>query len=594
MLEIIICIRFVISLLTLRCLDLSTGPTSIISLLTAGIIGDFTTEGNSPQVIASTVALMIGIYSMVMGFFKLGFLLDFISVPVLNGFVSAAALVILLGQVPSIFGEDAGTGTATIIHDIFAHLPEAQPLTIAIGFSGIVLLFGLEFMGKRWGKKYKAIWLLSISRAALTLLIFTTISFAVNRNRADDPLFAISKIKADGISVPKPPSVSLAARLASRSIAPFVAAALEHLAIGKAFGRKNNYSIDTSQELCYLGVTNFLNSFFSGMGVGGAMSRTAVNSESGVKSPLSGLITAGFVILSIYELTGALFWIPKATLSAIIITAVWHIIGPASVFYGYWRTSFADFIASMLCFWVTLFVSAEIGIGVAVAFSIAYTLLRTAFVRVEPLSINHQQPIGLAVSGYDDNSSLSALPWVPTDTQVFRFTQSIIFPNAYRVKGSIWDTVQVLSPSTDGGQRGSSDERNWSVAGERRMRKLRANTGITTPLHDTRIIVLDCSRVAYIDMTGIIALKDLKADLKKHAGEVAEIRFVAMNESVRRKFERAGWTLVDKDAVLEAGEVWPLVRDREADVVYDGVRQAVYASAAAASEKRAGEMGNAI
>ncbi|KAL9620379.1 MAG: hypothetical protein Q9160_005079 [Pyrenula sp. 1 TL-2023] len=579
--------------------DLSTGPTSIISLLTAGIIKDFTAEGVSPQVIASTVALMIGIYSMILGFFKLGFLLDFISVPVLTGFVSAAAIVILLGQVPSIFGEDAGTGTANIIHDIFAQLPQAQPLTIAIGFSGIILLFALEFVGKRWGKKHKIIWLLSISRAALALLIFTTISFIVNRNRADDPLFAISKIKADGISPPKPPSVALASRIATRAIAPFIAAALEHIAIGKAFGRKNDYDIDTSQELCYLGITNFLNSFFSGMGVGGAMSRTAVNSESGVKSPLSGLITAGFVILSIYELTGALFWIPKATLSAIIITAVWHIIGPASVFYRFYRTSFADFTASMLTFWITLFVSAEIGIGIGVAFSIAYTLLRTAFARIAPLAVNNEHSVGLAVSTspHDDKTSLSALPWVPTDTQVFRFTQSIIFPNAYRVKGAIWDTVQVYSTSVDGS---TSEDRNWSVAAARRLRKLRGSSGITTPLHDTRVIVLDCSNVTYIDMTGIIAIGDLKADLRKLAGETAEMRFVSLNEGVRRKMEKAGWKLVDKDTVMEEGgkgEVWITAsapRGSDVDVVYSGVREAVFASAGVGSEKRAREMGNVI
>lgn len=539
---------------------------------------------------------------MILGFFKLGFLLDFISVPVLNGFVSAAAIVILLGQVPSIFGEDAGTGTAHIIHDVFAQLPQAQPLTIAIGFSGIIFLFALEFIGKRWGKKHKAIWLLSISRAALTLLIFTVASYIANRNRADDPLFAISKIKADGISTPKPPSGALASRIATRSIAPFIAAALEHLAIGKAFGRKNDYDIDTSQELCYLGLTNFLNSFFSGMGVGGAMSRTAVNSESGVKSPLSGLITAGFVILSIYELTGALFWIPKATLSAIIITAVWHIIGPASLFYRFYRTSFADFTASMLTFWITLFVSAEIGIGVGVAFSIACTLLRAAFARITPLSVNNADSVGLAVSTHDDETSLSALPWVPTDTQVFRFTQSIIFPNAYRVKGAIWDTVQIYGTSVDGGQRRSSpsasataDDRNWSVAAERRLRKLRGVSGITTPLHDTRVIVLDCSNVTHIDMTGIIALSDLKADLRKLAGETAEMRFVGLNEGVRRKFEKAGWKLVDKDAIMEeGGQLWltqtntPLAGERDVDVVYGGVKEAVFASRGAGSERGSG------
>src|SRR4051794_13066255 len=109
------------------------------------------------------------------------------------------------------------------------------------------------------------------------------------------------------------------------------------------------------------------------------MSRTAVSSNSGVKSPLNGIFTSGFVLLAIYKLTGALYWIPKATLAAIIVTAVYHLFGPLSVFYQFWRTSLADFIASMICFWVTIFVSAEEGILFAVVFSVAYTLVRAAF-----------------------------------------------------------------------------------------------------------------------------------------------------------------------------------------------------------------------
>src|SRR5207248_3264250 len=153
-----------------------------------------------------------------------------------------------------------------------------------------------------------------------------------------------------------------------RAVAPFLAGTIEHLAIAKSFARRNGYVIDPAQELVYLGVTNFFNSFFSSMAVGGAMSRTAVNSASGVKSPAFGIIAGGVVILSIFELSPALFWIPKATLAAIVVVAVWSILSPPKVFWHYWKTSLVDFTASMLAFWVTLFVSTEVGIGTAVGF----------------------------------------------------------------------------------------------------------------------------------------------------------------------------------------------------------------------------------
>jgi hypothetical protein len=99
-----------------------------------------------------------------------------------------------------------------------------------------------------------------------------------------------------------PPS-TLISKVFGRAVAPFLAATLEHLAIAKAFARKNNYTIDPAQELVYLGITNFFNSFFSAMPIGGAMSRTAVNSATGVRSPVYGLVAGAFVLLSIFVLS---------------------------------------------------------------------------------------------------------------------------------------------------------------------------------------------------------------------------------------------------------------------------------------------------
>lgn len=291
-----------------------------MGLLTAEIIAELSTEGFAPQDIAAAVAFMVGIYSTIMGFFKLGFVLDYISVPVLSGFLSAAALTILLGQVGSLVGlNNVPSATAAIIRNVLSRITQWDGITCAIGLGGMALLYTLELLGKKWGKNNFALRFISSSRAVIVLFIFTTISYLVNKDR-DHPLWSLSKISADGIIAPKIPAGGLISRVAVKSVAPLAASALEHLAIGRAFGRKNGYTIDTSQELNFLGITNFLNSFFGAMPVGGAMSRTAVNSECGVKSPLSGIFTAGFILLTLYKISGALFWIPNATLAAIIVS----------------------------------------------------------------------------------------------------------------------------------------------------------------------------------------------------------------------------------------------------------------------------------
>ncbi|KAK0702539.1 sulfate transporter family-domain-containing protein [Apiosordaria backusii] len=531
--------------------DLSTGPTSLISLLTAEIIEALHGEEWSPVEIASAVAMMMGIYGMVLGFLKLGFLLEFISLPILSGFISAVAITIILNQMDSLLGEpNVGDGTATQIRDIFQQLPQANGYACAIGFTGIFLLTVLDQAGKRWGKKNRIIWFLSITRAFIALVIFTGVGYAVNRSRGDSEnyLFDVAKVQADGQEPPKVPSAALLSKVASRSIAVFVGSAVEHTAIARAFAVRNNYVTDQSQELTYYGVTNVFNSFFHAMGVGGAMSRTAVNSACNVKSPLSGFVTTAVVLVSIFKLVGTLYWIPKATLAAIIITAVWPLMSSPRVFYGYWKTSLADFISSMIAFWVSLFVSTELGIAAAVGFNILYVLLRQVFATVRSLpdarhSTTSELPLPLSIPHGEVNSGVN----LPPDVRVFTFTDSLFFPNAYHAKHAIIDTVKTMHAPIFNGNCGLEQERKWSVTGEKRIAKLRRRAGITDATHLPPIgmVVLDFGRTNHVDVTACTHMKAMVQEVKMYGGASVEVRFANMSEYVRQRFERAGWTLVD-------------------------------------------------
>lgn len=199
--------------------DLSTGPTSLLGLLTAEIIRDVGSEGFTPQAISSAVAMSVGIYALIIGLLKLGFLLEFVSIPVLNGFISAVGIVIMLGQIPSLFGVKVGTGTATIIHDLFSQIPDFKGPTVGVGLGGIVLLVAMQKMGQRWGKKSKIIWLVALARSAIVLVLFTGISYGVNKNidlENDDPVWELSKVKVR-FQPMAPVHLSMSADMASRS-----------------------------------------------------------------------------------------------------------------------------------------------------------------------------------------------------------------------------------------------------------------------------------------------------------------------------------------------------------------------------------------
>lgn len=529
--------------------DLSSGPTSLIGLTTSEVVKALSGEGYTPQQIASAVAMCMGFYGIILGFLNLGFLLEFISLPILSGFISAVAITIGLNQVGSLLGEDGiGDGTANQIHDIFHQLPTANGYTCAIGFGGIVLLTILEKSGKRWGEKNKIIWFLSITRAFLCLVLFTGISYAVNKQFGDDDdsyLFAVVKVKAKGIAPPEMPPAALISKAFPRSIAAFIGAVLEHVAIGRAFGVKNNYASDQTQELCYFGITNFANSFFHVMGVGGAMSRTSVNSTCKVKSPLSGIVTTAVVLVSIFKLSGALYWVPKSTLAAIIITAVWPLINPPKVFYTYWKTSLADFISSMIAFWVCLFVSTEAGLGAAVGFNIVYVLLRQVFTKTRSISSADCQEISELQRSLGFSHGLPA--HIPDDVRIFQLNESFFFPNAYRLKTSLMDSIQTHHAPAYTERNGAEADRNWSVQGERHVARLRKKMAIHDPssLPPIGLVVLDFTRCNHLDATAVTQLKQFVAELKLYGGTKVELRFTGMSGDIRARLHRAHFKVVD-------------------------------------------------
>ncbi|KAH6720168.1 sulfate permease [Leptodontidium sp. MPI-SDFR-AT-0119] len=554
--------------------DLSSGPTSILGLLTAEIIVDLKDE-YSPAKIANAVSFMVGVYSLAMGVLGLGFLLDYVSVPVLTGFISATALIIGFGQVGSLVGlSNVPTGVFPVIGNVLKRLPDWDGPTCGIGVGTILILLALEKVGKTWGKKHYVIKYIASSRAVIVLVIFTLISYLVNKNRKDDLLWGISKVDTHGIIAPTAHDTGLISKVATRAVAPLVACTLEHLAVGKAFGRKNGYTIDQSQELNYLGVTNMVNSFFGSMPVGGAMSRTAVNSECHVRSPLGGIVTAAFILLTLYVFSPALYWLPKSTLSAIIIMAVLHLFGPVSAFYRYWRISLADFIASMLSFWVTIFVSAEIGIGCAAAWSVAWTMIRSAF--VTPKVHANTEDEGFALprrtssvektenSGRQGSRTEHSGMTIPNDTVVIHFNDSIFYPNAHRGKRSALEAIQLVYEKVTHGVT-EERERSWSVAAEQRVERLRKQQRVVLKDIPLSVVVWDFSAVPFVDVTAILALGELKEDIRLHSGKGVQLRIVGMSKSVRERFLRAKWKLTDLEGWREEG----------ADVVYPSMERAV-------------------
>lgn len=292
------------------------------------------------------------------------------------------------------------------------------------------------------------------------------------------------------------------------------------------------------------------------------MSRTSVNSTCKVKSPLSGFVTTAVILICIYELVGTLYWIPKATLAAIIICAVWPLIYSPSVFRRFWRTSLADFISSMLSFWLSLFYSTEFGIFIPVAFNIVYIILRQTFTSITASSNPACSELPAALESRRGLSPSHIVDNIMHDVHVVRFNESLFFPNSYRLTSRILDSVQTHHAPAYSRSHGDERERTWSVDAEKRLNRLRRSAGVTDPnnLPPIGLVVLDFGRVNHLDTTAVFYLKALVSEIHKYGGRDTGIRFVDMTPYVRARFERAGWKLVsalDLPASSERDEIQP-------------------------------------
>jgi solute carrier family 26 (sodium-independent sulfate anion transporter), member 11 len=151
---------------------------------------------------------------------------------------------------------------------------------------------------------------------------------------------------------------------------------IEHIAISKSFGRVNNYRINPSQEMVAIGVTNLLGPFLGGYPSTGSFSRTAIKSKAGVRTPIGGIITAVVVLLAIYALPAVFFYIPSASLSAVIIHAVGDLITPPNTLYRFWRVSPFEVLIWFVGVLVTVFSTIENGIYCTICLSFAVYLFR--------------------------------------------------------------------------------------------------------------------------------------------------------------------------------------------------------------------------
>ncbi len=347
--------------------QLAVGPVAMVALLTASGIGALKPETPEAYLgLALMLAFMVGAIQFLMGVFRLGFLVNFLSHPVISGFTSAAAIIIGLSQLKHLLGIKIPNSEHAheIVLAAVEHIGETNLIAFGIGLAAIFVI--------KFSKKiHKA---LPGALVAVVLGILAVSFFGLEAQGVK----VVGKVPSGlpGLSLP---SFNFGAMqsLISAALTISLVGFMESFAVAKAIQSKHkDYQVNANQELLALGLSNFGAAFFQGMPVTGGFSRTAVNDQAGAKSGLASLISAALIVLTLLFLTPLFHNLPNAVLAAVILVAVAGLIDVKEAKH-LWHNDRSDFWMLAATFLITLSLGIETGIGAGVILSLGMVIYRS-------------------------------------------------------------------------------------------------------------------------------------------------------------------------------------------------------------------------
>ncbi|MCA9522648.1 MAG: solute carrier family 26 protein [Myxococcales bacterium] len=346
--------------------QLAVGPVAIDSLLLASGVGALALQGSASYIeLAILLALMVGAIQLTMGVLRMGFVVNFLSNPVITGFMAAGALIIAASQIKHLLGINLArsTNVFTTLYTTVGSWHAVSWPTIAVAAFSIGTLVALE----RWKPMIpRALAVVALTTALVWILRLDRYGVAVvGKVPSGLPSFAAPRIAGDQLIALLPTAVTIA-----------LVAFMEAISIAKAVARQEGYEIDANREMKALGLANLFGGLFHAYPVTGGLARTAVNAQAGARTPLASLITAATVALALLFFTPLFTFLPKAALAAIIVTAVIGLFDVAEIRHLY-RVKRSDLALLGITFAATLTISIQLGIVIGVGASLLWFVIGT-------------------------------------------------------------------------------------------------------------------------------------------------------------------------------------------------------------------------
>ena len=416
---------------------LAVGPVAVVSLMTAAAVGEHASPGSAGYwPVAITLAFMSGAMLLAMGLLRLGFIANFLSHPVISGFISASALLIALSQLKTLMGVQAqGDNFFSLFASLASQWTQAHGLTLVVGAIATVFLFWvrkqLKPMMTRLGVRPKVADFITKAGPVVVIAVTTALAWSLD--------WKAQGMKVVGAIPPGLPPLTLPSwdmalwrQLAVPALLISVVGFVESVSVGQTLAAKRRQRIAPDQELVALGASNIGAALTGGFPVTGGFSRSVVNFDAGAQTPAAGVLTAIGILLTTLLLTPLLYHLPQATLAATIIVAVLSLVdwGILQRTWAYSKPDFAAVVATLLA---TLSVGVEAGLLVGVGVSLALYLWRT--------SRPHIATVGLVPGTEHFRNVLRHTVHTSPLMLSLRVDESLYFANARSLEDHVNDAV---------------------------------------------------------------------------------------------------------------------------------------------------------
>jgi len=455
--------------------QLAVGPVAMVSLLIVAGVGNFTEVGSAQFIqLAILTALGVGIVQFLMGVFRMGFLVNFLSHPVLSGFTSAAALIIGASQIKNLTGLELSRTKQVeqIIIETVQRFTEIEPITAAIGIGSIAAIVLI----RKWKRTFPSALIVVVVGTLLTAL------FGLNERGVAIvgdiptglPAFSLEFLNLSDVQILIPTILIIS-----------LVSYMESIAVAKAIANKHGYKVDANQELMALGAANIGGSLFQAFPTTGGFSRTAVNDQSGANTTIASIISAAIIALTVLFLTPLFYYLPSAVLAAIIMVAVAGLFDAAEIKY-LWKTDRRDLSMLLVTFFATLALGIEEGIAVGVVLSLVLVIYSSTKPHSAELGQLGSTKNFRNINRYEEANR-------EDEILIYRYDSSLYFANVEHFQDSLFSKIE---------QRGEKLE----------------------------LVILDASAIHSIDSTGVHVLSEVIKDLRQRriaffiAGAIGPVR----------------------------------------------------------------------